>query len=356
MATVTLSGVTTDRGGTDVLRDLDLVATAGAVLAIVGPSGSGKTSVLRTIAGLDYPKRGSIRFGTVEVTTLPPASRDVAMVFEAAALYPHKSVGKNIAFPLEMQHEDVDEIRSRVGAEARALHIERLLGESPKRLSTGEAHVVQVARAMVRRPAVLLLDEPFTHLDPELAARLRREVSLLQRGFEVTTVLATNDPIDALSMADRLAVIEGGRVTQTGAPLEVYAFPDTVAAANVTGDADVLEVVVEPDRDGSWLVHPAFRLRAWQPALRRHARRRLQMIVRPEWWELDEHGAVTVVVERSHAWGASLLLWCRAGGRPIAVKLPSPTPRPIEAGDELTLRLDRYVLIDPADGFALDLG
>lgn len=355
MVEVELVAATVRRGGAEIIRELDLVVDAGTVMGVVGPSGSGKTTVLRAIAGLDRVTSGAVRFGGIDMTAVDTAERNVAMVFEMPALYPHKSVHGNIAFPLELRQEDVDEIRARVGAEARALHIEKLLGRSSKRISAGEAHVVQVARAMVRKPAVLLLDEPFANIDADLAARLRREIMLIQRGFGATTVLATNDPLDAMTMADRLAVIEGGRLTQVGAPLDVYAHPRTVVAARVTGDADVLEVVVQPDQEGSWLTHGAFRLRAWQPALRRHARRRLQMIVRPEWWQLDDHGPVTVEVERVHGWGATMSLWCRAAGRPVTVKLPSPQPRQVAAGDTLTLRLDRYVLVDPIDGYELDL-
>jgi ABC-type sugar transport system ATPase subunit len=355
MVAVDLVGVTVHKNGVAIISDIDLSAEPGRVLGLVGPSGGGKTSILRTIAGLDRPTTGGVRFDGVDVTDTEPGERDVAMVFEKPALYPHRSVRGNIAFPLEMRHDDVETIRARVGAEARALHIENLLSMSPRRLSAGEAHVVQVARAMVRNAAVLLLDEPFANLDDEQATQLRREVMLIQRGFGATTLLATNDPLDAMTMADRLAVVERGRVTQVGTPIDVYLRPSTVAASLVTGDADVLEVRVEADRDAAWLVHDGFRLRAWQPALRRHATRRLQLVVRPEWWQLDAHGPVTLDVERVHGWGATIALWCRAGNRPLTVKLPSPLPRPLREGDRVSLRLERYVLIDPIDGFELDL-
>ncbi len=356
MARVELVGADVVRERTTVARDIDLVAESGKVLGLVGPSGSGKTSVLRAIAGLDRVAPGAVLFDGSDVTRTETSARNVAMVFQTPALLRHRTVRGNIAFPLEVRHEAIEEIRARVGAEARALHIEGLLSRSAKKLSAGEAHAVQVARAMVRNPAVLLLDEPFANLDHDLTTILRREIMLLQRGFGVTTVLATNDPYDAMAMADRLAVIERGRITQVGRPLDVYARPRSVAAATVTGDADVMEVRVETDDLGAWLVHPAFRLRAWQPALRRHGGRRLQMIVRPEWWQLDDHGPVTVAVGRVHGWGSTMLLWCHADGQLLTVKLPSPQPRAVEVGDTLRLRLDQYVLIDPADGFELDLG
>lgn len=355
MARVELVGADVVREGTTVAHHVDLTVETGTVLALVGPSGSGKTSVLRAIAGLDRVAPGSVLFDGRDVTRAEPADRDIAMVFQTPALNPRWTVRGNISFPLELRHTDAEEIRARVGAEARVLQIERLLSTSPRRLSAGEAHVVQVARAMVRRPVVLLLDEPFANLDHDLATTLRREIMLIQRGFGVTTVLATNEPFDAMALGDRLAVIEDGRITQVADPLEVYARPRTVVAATVTGDADIMQVAVETDELGAWLVHPAFRLRAWQPALRRHAGRRLQMIVRPEWWQLDDHGPATVTVERVHGWGATMSLWCRADGQLMTVKLRAPQTRPIAAGDTLRLRLDQYVLIDPLDGFELDL-
>lgn len=353
MASLELSGVTIRKGGVPVVHDVDLSVEHGTILGVIGPSGGGKTTLLRAVAGLDRPEPGTVSFDRTDVTSMPPSDRNVAMVFQQPTLYPNRNVRRNIAFPLEVRHQPAAEIRQRVGAEARALRIEALLETSPKRLSEGEAHVVQVARAMVRTPSVLLLDEPFSTIDADLAATLRREIMFLQRGFGVTTVLATNEPLDAMTMADRLAVLEDGRVTQVADPLEVYSNPVSVAAAQVTGQADVFEVRVEGDHDGSWLVHPGFRLRAWQPALRRHAERRLQMIVRPEWWQIDEHGPATVTVERMHP--APRALWCRAGGRPITVSLDRGAAQ-VREGDRLTLRIDRYVLIDPLDGFRLDLG
>ena len=143
----------------------------------------------------------------------------MAFVFQQPVLFP-KTVQRNIAFPLEVDHQPADEIRKRVGAEARALHIEMLLRRRPRQLSAGEAQAVQIARALVKQPAVLLLDEPFARVDAHQTAQLRREVMLIQRGFGVTTVLAANEPADAMTMGDRIAVIEDGRLVQCDAPLD----------------------------------------------------------------------------------------------------------------------------------------
>ena len=354
MTTVELRDLAVNKGGADVVRGVDLVVDSGAVLALLGSSGSGKTTLLRVIAGLDEVARGRVLFEHTDVTAAGPARRRVAFVFQEPVLFPRRSVGRNISFPLEVDHRPIDEIRLRVGAEARALHIENLLRRRPDRLSAGEAQVVQIARALVKQPRVLLLDEPFARVDAHQTAQLRQEVMLIQQGFGVTTVLAANEPADAMSMADRVAVLEGGRLVQVGAPLAVYERPDTVSSALLTGDADVLEVEVTGDVDGSWLVRPGLRVRAWQPALAAHRGRRMQLLVRPEWWTLDPNGGIEAEVMRVAHTGSTVALWCSVGGRPMTVKLRDPSD--VRSGSILRLRLDRYVLIDPRDGRRVDLG
>jgi ABC-type sugar transport system ATPase subunit len=354
VASVELDRVTVRKDGVEVLQNVDLVVEQGRVLGVVGASGSGKTSLLRAITGLDRVTAGAVRFDGVDVTHVEPARRDVALVFQQPTLYPKRSVGRNIAFPLEIRHDPVDQIRERVGAEARALHIEELLSKVPKELSAGEAQAVQIARAMVRAPAVLLLDESFAHLDLERAGRIRREISMIQRGFGVTTIVATNDAVDAMTLCDRLAVIEAGRITQTAEPLDVYRSPRTAAAALMTGDADVIEVRIVTDDLGAWIEHPGFRLRDWRPAMRARAGRRMQLVVRPEWWQLDANGPVDATVEHVVRLGTATSLWCRVGGHPLTVKLAGSEHGRRRPGDRITLRIDRFVLLDPVDGDAIE--
>jgi ABC-type sugar transport system ATPase subunit len=355
MVEVELQDVVVRKGDASILNGVDLRVEPGTMTALVGASGSGKTSVIRAVAGLDEVASGRVTFDGVDVTDRRPADRGVAVVFQRPALYPHLTVGDNIGFPLRIRHDHVDEIRRRVGAEARAMQIESLLTASPRRLSAGEAQVVQVARAIVRNPTVLLLDEPFAHIDGPRADQLRREVQLIRRGFGVTTILATNDPLDAMAFSDRIAVIERGAITQEGSPLDVYEQPRTAAAALLTGDADVIEVGVEGDADGngSWIVHPGFRLHVWRPGMRQHHARRLQMVVRPEWWQPDADGPVRAVVERVIRLGTVTSLWCRVGDRPTTIKLAGSVHGRLREGDVISLRLDRYVLLDPLDGYAL---
>lgn len=241
MASVTLRSVRVvlaDRRGdrsTEALAGIDLEVDDGELLAVVGTSGSGKTTLLRVIAGLDPVASGAVLMDGRDVTDDDPGSRDVAMVFQFPHLLPHRNVGRNVAFPLEVRRQTVDEIRARVGAEARALHIEALLERSPDELAAGEAQLVQIARALVRVPRVLLLDEPLARLDAHVRERMRRELRMLQQGYGVTTVLTTNDPVEAMAMSDRLAVLDAGRVVQVGAPLDVYRSPVSLLVARLTG-------------------------------------------------------------------------------------------------------------------------
>lgn len=352
MTTLELDGVSVTKGGCAVLRDVDLTVHSGSVLGLVGASGSGKTTLLRALAGLE-DVAGTIRFDGVDVTATRPAQRNVGVAFQSPVLYPKRSVERNLSFPLELRHETADEIQRRVGAEARAHHIDGILRARPKELSAGEAQVVQIARAMVRSPSVLLLDEPFAHLDDQRTGEVRRELAVVQRGFGVTTVIATNDSIDAMTFADQLAVIEHGSVTQTGEPLDVYGRPNTATAALMTGSADIIDVRVTADRHGSWLVRDGFRVRAWAPAMREHQGRTLSMVVRPEWWQLDDRGLIEADVERAQRLGRTLSLWCRVGGRPVTITLVADDDREIVVGETIRLRLDRFVVLDQDCGTAI---
>jgi ABC-type sugar transport system ATPase subunit len=350
MTAIAIDGLTVRKGGDAVVHDIGLRVGSGRVLALLGSSGSGKTTLLRALAGLESVAGGTVAFDDRDVTESEPRARNVAFVFQQPVLFP-KTVQRNIAFPLEVDHQPVDEIRKRVGAEARALHIEDLLLRRPDQLSAGEAQVVQIARALVKQPAVLLLDEPFARVDAHQTAQLRREVMLIQRGFGVTTVIAANEPADAMTMGDEIAVIEDGRLVQCDVPLEVYGHPRTVDAALLTGSADVIEVEVTGAGAGSWLVRDGLRIRAWAPALEPYRGRRLQMVVRPEWWQLDPNGVIDADVVRIDLAGRPMSMRCTVGGRPMTVTVPPSAT--VDVGDHIRLRLARFTLIDPRTGYRI---
>ena len=205
------------------------------MLVVVGPSGSGKTTLLRCVAGLEEPDAGRISVGGRDVTSAAPGDRDVAMVFQDYALYPHLSVRDNIAFGLRARRTDATEIETKVQEAARTLSVEHALDRSPNALSGGERQRVALARALVRKPAVFLLDEPLSNLDAELRAQTRLEIRELQRRLRVTTLYVTHDQVEAMTMGDIVAVLRAGRVEQIGSPVDIYESPANAFVARFLG-------------------------------------------------------------------------------------------------------------------------
>ncbi|GMV37780.1 MAG: sn-glycerol-3-phosphate import ATP-binding protein UgpC [Fimbriimonadales bacterium] len=217
------------------VRDLSLTVNDGEFVVFLGPSGCGKTTTLRCIAGLEIPDGGEIRIGDDVVTKLPPAMRDIAFVFQQYALYPHLTVFDNLAFPLRATRTPKDVIARRVQEVARILHIEHLLDRRPGKISGGEMQRVAIGRAMVRQPKVFLMDEPLTNLDAKLRMEMRAELKRLQADQQATTVYVTHDQVEAMSMGDRVAVINEGRLLQYGTPGEVYDHPRDMFVAGFIG-------------------------------------------------------------------------------------------------------------------------
>lgn len=217
------------------VNQMDLDVRDGEFMVFLGPSGCGKTTTLRCIAGLEIPDGGSIHIGDREVTTLPPADRDIAFVFQSFSLYPHLSVRDNLAFPLKAVRTSPAEIESRVRAAAKTLHIEKLLDRKPNKLSGGEMQRVTIGRAIVRRPQVFLMDEPLSALDAKLRTEMRAEIKRLQTDLRATTVYVTHDQLEAMSMGDRIAIMYGGILQQMGTPTEVYDHPKNLFVAGFIG-------------------------------------------------------------------------------------------------------------------------
>lgn len=356
MPDVSVDHVSVRRGGELVLDDVSFTAAAGEITVVIGPSGSGKTSLLRAIARLDPLLHGSVWFGDRDVTNLPPGAGGASLAFQDSTLLGHRDVAGNVGFPLELQRVLVDEIRTRVGDKARSLHIESLLERRPAELSAGEAQMVQIARALIRAPDVILLDEPFGAIEGDRAMALRREIRHLQQWFGATVLAATNDPDDARRFADAVVVLDGGRLVQVGPARQVFDQPDTAVAAQLTGDATIDVVTVELADSGCRLVHPAFRVRAWAPVLREHVGRRIQLVTRPEWWELDENGTVAGVVTRGPRWSGDATLTIQVGEHDIAVRIPPRDAREVHSGDAVRLRLAHWVTLDPLTGRRIDTG
>ncbi|MBD0323855.1 MAG: ATP-binding cassette domain-containing protein, partial [Aldersonia sp.] len=242
--------------GTPAVSHLSLHVRNNELMVIVGPSGCGKTTVLRLIAGLEPLSGGSISIGGRLVNDVRPSERDIAMVFESGALYPHLTASDNLGFALALRKLPKNEIEKRVGAESRVLRLERLLHRKPQTLSAGQRQRVAVGRATVRVPAVFLLDEPLTHLDAAERIRLRAEFASLQHGLGVTAIYVTHDQSQAMAIGDRVAVMRAGRIEQVDEPLKLYRRPANVFVAGFMGEPamTLLAGRLESDADRTWVV------------------------------------------------------------------------------------------------------
>jgi multiple sugar transport system ATP-binding protein len=235
MSTVTLKRVRKRFGATEVVKGVDLVISGGEFVVIVGPSGCGKSTLLRMIAGLEEIDEGELVIGGRDVTDVDPKDRGVAMVFQSYALYPHMTVRENMSFALEMARRPRAEIAARVEAVARAIHISDLLDRKPAQLSGGQRQRVALGRAIVREVKVFLFDEPLSNLDAALRVATRAEILRLHRELKSTVVYVTHDQVEAMTLGDRIVVMDRGEVQQVGAPLQLYHRPANMFVAGFIG-------------------------------------------------------------------------------------------------------------------------
>ena len=235
MAAVELEGLEKAFGAQTALKGIDLAIADGEFLVIVGPSGCGKSTLLRVIAGLEAPTRGDVRIEGQSALALSPAQRGVAMVFQSYALYPHLNVRENMAFGLRMAKKPAHEIRAAVERAAHLLGIEDLLDRRPKELSGGQRQRVAIGRAIVRQPRLFLLDEPLSNLDAGLRVHMRHEFARLHRDLKTTMIYVTHDQVEAMTLASRLVVLNGGGIEQVGTPAEVYDAPRNLFVASFLG-------------------------------------------------------------------------------------------------------------------------
>jgi multiple sugar transport system ATP-binding protein len=320
MARVELRGLVRHYSGSDIpaLRSLDLEAGDGELLVLVGPSGCGKSTALRLVAGLDTPDGGSVILDGEDMTRVPPQDRDVAMVFQGYALYPHLSARENIAFPLRMRGVPAPERARRVDEAAALLGLGRLLDRRPGELSGGERQRVAMGRAIVRRPRVFLFDEPLSNLDAALRAELRVEIASLVRRLGVTSLYVTHDQIEAMTMGDRIAVMRGGALQQVGAPRVIYEDPANAFVAGFLGSPPINWIDLTP-RDGH-LVGAGV---AWPPPPGIGVRAGLRAGVRPEQVRMGGGGiAIEATVVTNEPLGAETHVLLDAAGTRLRAKVP----------------------------------
>lgn len=330
MADIELRGLTKTFGDVVAVNGVDLDIREGEFLALLGPSGCGKTTMLLMLAGIYRPTRGSIRFGGVEVTLLPPKSRGVGLVFQSYALYPHMTAYDNIAFPLRLQRLRPDEIDRRVREVARLAQIEELLRRRPGELSGGQQQRVALCRALVKRPRLLLLDEPLSNLDARLRIETRAELKRLQRELGITTILVTHDQVEAMTMADRIAVMRHGVIEQVGTPEALYDRPENLFVASFIGDPPMNLLPVRPRADGAELVleGAGFSLPLAMTGEQAQGTFPEEMVlgVRPEHIEVatsPRHGAVAGELALVEPLGRDLLLSVRRGQATLRALVPA---------------------------------
>src|ERR1035438_3255394 len=255
MATVVIRDVRKAFGLTPVIHGVTVTIEDGQFVVLVGPSGCGKSTLLRMLAGLENITGGEIQIGDRIVNNLPPKERDVAMVFQNYALYPHMTVAANMAFSMKLRGAPKDEIEKRVKRAAEILGLTQLLDRYPRQLSGGQRQRVAMGRAIVRDPKVFLFDEPLSNLDAKLRVAMRAEIKSLHQRLKTTTVYVTHDQVEAMTMADRIVVMHDGRVEQIGAPLELYDRPDNLFVAQFIGSPamNVVNGTVRRANGGAWV-------------------------------------------------------------------------------------------------------
>ena len=350
MASVDVRKVRKSYGHVEVLHGVDIDIQEGEFVILVGPSGCGKSTLLRMIAGLEEISGGEVAIGGKVVNDVAPKLRDIAMVFQSYALYPHMTVEANMGFSLRLAKAPKDEIKRRVGEAAQILGLEKLLDRYPRNLSGGQRQRVAMGRAIVRQPQVFLFDEPLSNLDAKLRVQMRSEIKQLHQRLKTTIVYVTHDQIEAMTMADRIVVMRDGYVEQFGTPLELYATPRNVFVAGFIGSPgmNLIEGRVSSDGQPEFIANGGGRL-PLPPGCAVEPGRKVIYGIRPEHIALDDSGVdvEVVVVEPT---GAETQIICRIGEDDIMVAQREWLT--VNAHDRLTIKpdIDKVHLFDAETG------
>ena len=346
MADLVLHNVKKRFGRTEVIHGVSAHIQDGEFIVIVGPSGCGKSTLLRMVAGLESISEGEIQIAGHRVNEKEPMDRDIAMVFQNYALYPHMSVRQNMAYGLKIAGKPKDEIDKRVAEASRLLQLEAYLDRRPRQLSGGQRQRVAMGRAIVREPSVFLFDEPLSNLDAKLRVQMRLEIRELQSRLGITSLYVTHDQVEAMTMADRMIVMNDGVAEQIGTPLDVYETPHTLFAAQFIG-SPAMNVFDGELRGGAVNVGDI----VVGPAAGPDAPVKLGL--RPEHLTQDPNGALEAVIQMSEPLGANTLLHGRltATGDAITLSLPGVhLVNDMNASMRFSVEPRHIHLFDPADG------
>ena len=363
MAEVVFDRVTKRFGDVTVIDALDLEVRDRELMVLVGPSGCGKSTALRMIAGLEDVSDGTIRIGGRVVNDVPPKDRDIAMVFQSYALYPHMTVRENMRFALKIRKMSAADIDKRIMDTAQMLDIVPLLDRTPRQLSGGQRQRVAIGRAIVRQPKVFLFDEPLSNLDAKLRVQTRREISRLQRRLDVTSIYVTHDQTEAMTMGDRIVVMNAGRVQQVDTPIALYEKPKNLFVATFIGSPPMNIMKGTLDRSDAGLVFRGGALSlpldtSVARGLDRHVGARVVAGVRPEHvYVASPPPAARAIdgfsVDVVEPLGNETLLHARGDGQELTAALaPQPLPKP---GERVPLAIDvtRLVFFDESSGEAI---
>ncbi len=355
MAAVTIAAVEKWFGTTHVIRGVDVAISDGEFCVLVGPSGCGKSTLLRMIAGLEEISAGEIAIGGTVVNRMAPKERDIAMVFQNYALYPHMTVRDNMSFSLMLAKQSKTAITERVGRAAGILGLEPYLDRYPRQLSGGQRQRVAMGRAIVRDPQVFLFDEPLSNLDAKLRVQMRTEIKELHQRLATTSIYVTHDQIEAMTMADKIVVMKDGKVEQTGDPLSLYDGPVNTFVAGFIGSPamNMIPGLARVNGDGA-MVEFAGGVKLPAPLRARVADGQEVLYgVRPEHFLLTEGGGLQVDVVVVEPTGADTQLYCRFDGQEVTSLIRDRTS--CRAGDRVGLVPDpaRAHLFDAASGLSL---